>query len=351
MGLRAANIEHGRVVDVNMSSYTITVATEYTKKPLTDISFAVPYCHSYNGEGIYFMPEVGSLCWICEPSDGSMPFVLAWSPSQDENDFRARRQDLNPGDIYLGTRDGNQLWLRRGGVVQIGATGLCQRIFLPVNNTINDFCENYNLQTLGGSLNWNIVRSENDTDGHRPALFALNAKEFADDPDPIATLEIGSHGSSDDTILLLSIKASGNQGAAEQISLKMDKDGNINFTCVKDFNHTVKGKYTVSATGDMLLTSSGNAEVHGDSSAKLSSKQTSTVQGGTSVVLDGPVTKTTNIFQVGGGGNPLAMAIPLIEWLASHVHNITTPSPGSPTSPPTVPPLPTISSQHAFSDA
>ena len=176
-----AKIERARVIDVDISTYTLTVATAFAKKPMTAIPFATPYQHFNNGEGIYFMPEVGSLCWLCEPSDGSVPFVLAWCSAQDEADFTARKQQLNPGDIYLGTRDENFLILRRGGVVEIGATGICQRIFMPVNNTINDFCENYNLHSLGGDLEWTIKRDENTTDGTRPALLGLYAKEFADD--------------------------------------------------------------------------------------------------------------------------------------------------------------------------
>ena len=154
-----AIIQHARVLDVDIASYTLTIATEFAKKPMSGIPFSSPYQHMNNGEGIYFMPEVGSLCWVCEPSDGGMPFVIAWAPAQDEGDFKSGKQDLNPGDIYLGTRDENFLILRRGGIVQIGGGPLSQRLYLPVNNTIKDFCENYSLNTVGGDFEWSVKRT------------------------------------------------------------------------------------------------------------------------------------------------------------------------------------------------
>src|SRR5258708_39925591 len=115
-GMIPAIIETARIIDVDVATYTVSIATQFSKKPQNDIGFATPYQHFNNGEGIYFMPEVGSLCWVCFPSDGNRPFVLAWKSASDEGDERSKKQDLNPGDIYLGTRDENFLILRRGGI-------------------------------------------------------------------------------------------------------------------------------------------------------------------------------------------------------------------------------------------
>jgi hypothetical protein len=334
---RPALVHHARIIDVDMSTFTVNVATEFTQKLLTNVTFMVPYTHPNNGEGIYFMPEVGSLCWLCEPSDGSMPFILGWVSAQQESDFSARKQGLNPGDIYLGTRDENFLWLRRGGVVQIGATGICQRIFLPVNNTINDFCENYNLHSLGGDLTWNIQRSENDTTGDRPALFTLAAKQFANDEEAIATLEIGSHGSNDNTILSLSILASGAQGAAEQISLKMDDQGNVTWVVQQNVSYTVSGAFSISVTGDYSVASQGNVAISGVQSAALSSKGSTTVEGDQGVTIQAPTTNVTGNFQVGGGGQPLAVAPVLVTWLSTHTHPIPMPGSSVATGPPVEP--------------
>lgn len=339
-----ALISKARVLDVDTATYTLTVATEFAKKPFSSLSFSTPYQHFNNGEGIYFMPEVGSLCWLCEPSDGNMPFVLAWCPAQDEGDFSSRRLALNPGDIYLGTRDENFIILRRGGVVQMGGSGLCQRMFLPVNNTIRDFCENYSLQTLGGDLTWSVDIPEGSTDGSRPTKLTLNARAKANDQNPLATLQIGSHDNDDTTTLSLSIKASGDQGAQEQINLKLGNDGTIQWTVQSDITYTTQGKYTVDAQGDVTLKSQENVSIFGQQGAKIETPEVATVKGDSGVTLDAPVTQTTQKMAVGGaGGVPVAMAPPLLTWLAMHTHTCSVP--GTPGSPPVAPPDPTIASQ------
>lgn len=352
-GIVPPTIQKARVLDVDLSHYTLTVATEFAKKPLSGISFATPYQHHNNGEGIYFLPEVGSLCWLCEPSDGSMPFVLAWAAGQDEGDFRAKKQDLNPGDIYMGTRDENFLVLRRGGVVQIGGSGLCQRMYMPINNLIQDFCENYALHSLGGDLEWSTSIPQGTTDGSRPSLLTLKARAIASDPNPIATLQIGSHPNDNTTTLSLSILESGAQGAQEQISLRLGNDGSVQWIVQSDTTFDITGKFLVNSTDDASISSQGNATLSGQVSAKVTTKGSATVQGTTGVTLDGPTTAVTKLLTVGGGGQPFALAPALLIWLAAHTHTIILPVPGSPTGPasaaPTGPPPPNIASVLASS--
>ena len=340
-GITAATVESGRVLDVDINTYTLAVSTQYSKKPQTGVTWASPYTHFVNGEGVYMMPEVGSLCWICFPSDGNRPFVLGWAPAGDEGDYRARRQDMNPGDIYLGTRDENFIWLRRGGVVQIGGGALCQRMFIPVNNTIKDFCENYSLQTLGGELKWSIEREETTTDGHRPALFSVKAREFADDPNPIAEVLVGSHGSGDETILSFLVRASGQNGAAQKVSLKIGKDGKVVWTVESDVTWTVKGKYTIQAEQDVTIKStSGKVDISGGSTVDVTGQTGVTIKavGGTVTIEGAPLIQMKQKVLVGNSPQPVALAVPLLTWLAIHVHNLITPIPGTPTGPPLVPP-------------
>lgn len=342
-----AIIESGRILDVDMSTYTVTITTEFTKKPVTGVKFATPYQHYINGEGIYFMPEVGSLCWICFPSDHNRPFVLAWGPASDDGDARSKKKDLNPGDIFLGTRDENFIILRRGGVVQIGGGPLCQRMFLPINNTIKDFCENYSLQTLGGSLEWTVQRDVNTTDGTRPSLLSLLAKEFSDDPKPVAQLQIGSHGNNDDRILSLLIKESGQDGAADKIELSLGKDGSVTWKVAKDVEWTVDGDYKVRSknlnleASDAVTMKGKTVTIEGQNGVDIKAT------GGTVNVTGASLVKLDSLVQA-GGQQPVAMAIPLLTWLAVHVHNIVVPTPGTPVSPPVVPPPGTISSQSLF---
>jgi len=342
-GLKAAMIQHGKVLDVDVDRYMLVVATEFTKKIVSDITFASPYMHPANGEGVYVMPEVGSLCWLCEPSDGGMPFVMAWSSAQDEGNFKARKRDLNPGDIFLGTRDDNFLILRRGGVVQIGGGPLSQRLYLPVNNAIRDFCENYFLNTIGGDLEWTIQRSETDTDGNRPALLRLAARQFASDKNPLAELKIGSHEGDDPTILTLTIKESGNDGAATKIALSLRKDGTVQWDIRKDLVLTIGGQLQAAVTGDVALSTDGNMNLQA-TQAFGAKGLTANVEATTGpATVKSPVQVSLDAPQVNAGGasavTPVVMATPtFLAWLFTHSHNIIVPVPGTPVGPPLPPP-------------
>lgn len=331
-----AVIESGRVLDVDLGSYTLSVTTQFTKKPQSGIPFATPYQHFANGEGIYFMPEVGSLCWVCFPSDGMRPFVIAWASGGVEGDHRANKKDLNPGDIYLGTRDENFLILRRGGVVQVGGGPLNQRIFLPVNNTIKDFCENYHLNSLAGDFEWTVARTEETTDGKRPASVKLKAREFADDANPIAELEIGSHGENEPTILSLNIRASGADSSDRKLVLSIDKTGNITWTAHKNSIWAISGKgsFAVDVEGDAAIVSKGEAGIsgktlvaRGNDSAEVTTNGALALKGQREVSVDGAR------VVVNGGLFPVLIASPtMLAWFAFHTHLIT--SPGAPSGPP-----------------
>lgn len=332
---KAAVIESGRVIDVDIDTYTLSVTTQFTKKPQSGVSFATPYQHFAEGEGIYFMPEVGSLCWVCFPSDGSRPFVLSWAAASDEGNFKSKKMDLNPGDIYLGTRDGNFLILRRGGVLQIGGGPLAQRMYLPINNTIRDFCENYKLHTLGGDLEWTIKREENTTDGKRPASLRVHAREFANDPKPVAELEIGSHQGDEATILSLNIKASGETGADRKISLSFTKEGNAVWDVQQDVSWTVKRNFSLSAEEDVAIEAGTTLQLNGETVEATSSGDMNLKSNtGTLTLEAAQLVDVVGRMRVGGGSYPVIIAHPsFIAWLLGHTHG----SAVGPTTPPVAP--------------
>jgi hypothetical protein len=260
--LRDVSIYRARITDVNIRDYT--VATRMEAAPYTvkfDIPYLSPYVNQNQGEGINWMPEVGSVCWVCEPSeDGRESFVLGWAIVDEGGSYRGGRDLLNPGDIQLKTRDLNFLILRRGGIVQIGSTPVCQRVFLPIRNIMQDFAENYEMHTPAGDLTWQVMRQDEDSDGHQKCLYQLAAKEFADDPNDstVALLKIGSHGDGDKTILSLQTRDKG--GGDVKIGLFLDKDGNINWTMEKDFSLTLNsGDFSVQAKQGKVSMSSNKA--------------------------------------------------------------------------------------------
>lgn len=297
--LRDVSVYRGRIVNVNIRDYTVDTRMEaapYTVK--FDIPFLSPYVNQTQGEGINWMPEVGSTCWVCEPSeDGRESFVLGWIMIDEGGSYRGGRSLLNPGDIELKTRDQNFIILRRGGIVQIGSTPVCQRVFLPIRNIMQDFAENYELHTPAGDMTWQVMRKDEDSDGHQKCLYQIAAKEFADDSNDktVALLKIGSHGDGDKTILSLQTRDKG--GGDVKIALMLDKDGNVDWKVEKNFSLVLNsgdlsfeakdGKVSIKSKKAMSLDSQDTADFHSTKAMGVKTDDAMTIQAMMKLALKG----------------------------------------------------------------
>jgi len=193
--------EEAVVTKVQPSNFTVTVETIHTNKTLEDVHLSLPYHHPENGEGFFWMPEVGALVWLAFASDNTPPFVLGFRsapgsvsggdrPLRTDGDdegsttdvtYRSGRPELQPGDMCLLGRDGNFIILRRGGVLQLGATPLAQRVFVPILNFVKDYAENYSMDVLGGDLRWLVERQESDASGQAPCEWRMHVLGYAQD--------------------------------------------------------------------------------------------------------------------------------------------------------------------------
>ena len=297
-------VEKVRIINVNIDDWSVDCVSEYANKRFFDIQIMMPYFHYVGGEGIYIMPEVGSLAWICKSSEGRFApeFILGFAAPFDEDNvsYRAGRQNLNPGDIMLRTRDENFIILRRGGVIQIGATPTAQRIYVPIQNIIRDFAENYQLFTFGGELTWEADRDDQTTDGNIPTKFSLKAKSKANEPQHIAELTIGSHGEGDPTTLELTIWTDGSESREARVQLQITNDGDVIWNLERDWKTNVSGKYSVSSQGDMSLETDGNfqANAQGDASLEavtgnltLAAGQKADMTASVAATIDAPLVK------------------------------------------------------------
>jgi hypothetical protein len=316
--LMGALVERARVVNVNNRDFTVDVTTELTFKNRFDIPIMLPYCNQVQGEGINFLPEVGAVCWICTPSeDGRDAFVLGFTMVDEGGSYRGGRSLLNPGDLEFTTRDGNFVTLRRGGVVQVGSTPVCQRVYIPIRNFIQDYAENYELHAFGGDLTWNVARKDEDSDGHQMCLFTLATKEFADDPNEqtVALLKMGSHGQGNPTILSVLTRDKG--GGITQTSLEIDKAGQFNLKVKKfelkvegDFDAVVDGTATLKVQGPLTIESMAALQATAQS-ISLTAGPVKLVLNGTAV-LDGPQVLLGDAQFQGVRGSP-----DLLAWIAT----------------------------------
>jgi hypothetical protein len=300
-GAQAASVFRAQVLAVNTRDYTVDIQYEsYPYSTHLDIPWMTPYLHQNQGEGMAVMPEVGSTVWVCQPSEsGRDAFVLGWTPVQESGTYRAGRQLLNPGDLHFSTRDGNFVFLRRGGIVQIGATPVCQRLYIPIRNIIRDFAENYELSTPAGDLTWEVMRAEDQGDGHRGCLYTLACKEFSDDPnkDPLAVLKIGSHGDGNDTILSLETRDKG--GGSVKTGLTISKSGKVKWTVQDDVTLEIKGNLTSTISKKMTVTSTEDMSLESKAQAFLKAAQIHATGGGAKLDLAGSAALNGTVVNLG----------------------------------------------------
>jgi hypothetical protein len=202
----AATVVQGRIANVNMVNWTVDVTTQFDQKHYFDIQVGSMYVHPNNGEGCYTLPEVGAKCMVCIPSDSSPPFVMSFVMPLEVTDmaapdapggttsqsspgasasgasFAGGRPRTKPGDIFFRTRDDNFVILHRGGILQLGANELAQRIYLPMQSQIMDVSQNYSHHNAGGSIHWSIGEgpTENQPTQYGQTFRVYANSEFAD---------------------------------------------------------------------------------------------------------------------------------------------------------------------------
>lgn len=361
-GLNHVIIEEGRITNVNMKRWTVDVRTNISMSTFLDIQWANPYLHFTGGEGIYFMPEVGAKCLVCRASD-SPPFVMSFittferneSPtdedSQAERDlqegqeqansnvnFSAGRPDLQQGDIVLRTRDGNTIWLRRGGVVEIGATAISKRIYIPLLNYIRDICENYAMFTFGGDLSWTVSRSEDDPDGEAKALLSVLAKDAAQDQKASVAIKIGHVD--DEKLLSISIAPEDIDLETREVSnpvyeITVDRSGNLDAYVASDVTTTVAGGLTMTISGSVTQEFGAHSmNVSGDQSISISGSHTLTANS-SHERLSGSKTITAPSLKLGGSGasSPAVKGDVLLSYLGSLAAALTAGGVAAPTPP------------------
>ncbi len=362
----AAWIEKAVVMDVDVRNWTVDVVGEYSSKVWEKLQIATPYFHTNNGEGIFALPEPGAICLVAQLSDDQTPCVLAFlgsfelehaktanledrageaaveteelldelsSPKSVTSSgtgqpnvsasARGGRPYLNPGDIMIRTRDKNFLILRRGGVVQIGSTPTCQSIYIPINNFLRQFAENYETSTPGGMLFWNVERLENDPGGEANIIYRLSLRDKAQNEKGDVQIKIGHVD--DDVRYELQIAPKGvniQDGIITNSKLRMaiDKNGNqqiimsgsLEYSIEQNRTTVIKGEDKTEVTGARTITALSQSTTLKESHELNAAISTENISG----------TKIIKAAQVMIGSSPVPSIIgpALVAWCASHTH-------------------------------
>jgi len=245
-------------------------------------------------------------------------------------------------------RDENFVVLRRGGVLQLGSTNICQRVYIPILNYIRDFCENYELNTAAGSLSWTVKRQESDPSGNAPTEYEFIAREFAQDKKASIKVLVGSLEDAikppggDKTFLEVTIApqqidpTSGAVSGKDKFVIRLDKAGNMYAHQAGTKTEEIDGDLSTVIKGGEDRTISGNQSVQVDGNQAITIKRTHELSGVGSTE-DWSGNKVIGAAQLLLGGQaasePAVLGLKLVSWLLAHVHGVSAVAPGVMTEP------------------
>lgn len=347
-GTGAAKVIECKVVDLNLTLWTVDVISQFDQKQYLNIQIASPYMHPNTGEGIYAMPDLGAKCHVCEPSDSTPPFILDFimpmetlpqvgdgdSPGPDsfqaaqEGDdsdssstFAGGRVRAKPGDIYIKGRNGNFVVLHRGGVLQVGASNLAQRIYIPLQNLITDISQNYKHHNAGGSVNWFLAAGESET--NPPTIHKETYRLLAGDKKASIRIMTGMAKDvvreADSDVLLeqitLDLGEVGNDPVVFEVVLAPEAFGADSGSLESNTSKETKLRFFFDKAGGTFLRTESNVFLYTKRTLRVLAQDISFRAGGdVTIVADGlgdwRFNKALNIsaktIRMNGGKNPVA---------------------------------------------
>lgn len=343
-----AHTESARVVGVNPRDWSVDVVGSIGNKRWFDLQWNSALL-GLDGEGFYGMPEVGWMCWVHTPSDGRMatPFVLGFKTEFDQRsgggdgesegtpsrNYNSGRQSMNPGDIMMRTRDENAIILRRGGVVQVLATPICQRLYLPIGNIIQDISQSYSTKTFAGDLDWVVNRTDQSDAGEVTTALQLRTKLKASDPGHVVTLRHGSHDDDESLRLTLVVRGTGEKDAPSVAQMTIDKDGNVKWVVAKTWTLEAAGQIKLSASegaviiealkGDLQMSANANVSLEAKTGTMSLTSKGSWAAKGAAATLEGKTIALKGKTAVGGpGGQPVVLGAELVTVLTELIEGL-----------------------------
>lgn len=350
-GMGPSVVVCARVTSVDTRRRVVSLSTIQTGQEFHDIQLMSPYQH-YRGEGMRWFPDIDAVCMVQIPSDGTPPYVQGFldipamvTPQEMEAGSGAEEQPVSeeegqmsyasaspptlPGEMLITLRDGNFLNLRRGGIVELGATALCQRIFSPLRNLMQDYAENYELLTVAGTLAMRTDRAEDSADGESGTRFQLLMNEKASDARASVSLEVGRV--TDDMRLRLVVSPQGvahdtGQYEEARIEISLDASGRVRLTSVENVE--------IELDGDLKMETGGSMEF-GTRAHRLRADSSDEQIMGAKTIAAGALNLQSNVAV---SGSFVAPGVPVLRgpelfaaWAASHKHD---PVSGLPVPPP-----------------
>lgn len=316
-------LESAQVTAVHRDRFQVDVITLKTKRRIPNIPYSVPNLDFRTGTGINFSPSTGSLCWVMiNSSDPGTPtmekasHVMAWQPPQFSGSHAANRKVLDQGDICLNTPGGGEILVRSGGLVEIRGGFLARTLYMPLTNTIKSLCQNFELDTLGGSFHWNTYSE--DTGDVGSSEFLIGIKELTEDKSAMVKIAAGhSNGG-----IEISVFDSGGEDQTVSCSWSLSKTGAVSLTAKSSIS--VKSDTSISVQSPEIV-------VSGSNTLGISSGDTKIELTPTGINISGPTAtiRVSSLTILDSTGVPLLSLAPgqipilkanLLPFILTHTH-------------------------------
>jgi len=361
-------IELAQIVKVNPKEKTVDLRCVNTHRSPVSVPLIYQNMHPDHEGGVDFMPEEGAYCFLAFPSDESQPFILGFinkpsygaatddsgNPLEEpdpvpELNYSYNRAALDPGDHRIATADGNNLTLRRGGVVELSSTPLAQLMFIPIENVVRFYAQRYQLRSPLGEIDWGHVELTNngtikfDANKPTPVLVKYGIKETAQETvTEHYTIEVRAGQVDEATQAGAEVSHhfahSFSQQAVKEFTPPKDK-GTLSI-CIFDHasNNDTTFVFQVNREGNVYMQVAMDVYLHARKVYITSEEIKAKVK--TIIAADAPSILLGALSDV--GLYKAVLGEELVNWLSTHTHATAAPGPPSPPVPPQIATLNTI---------
>lgn len=164
------------IVDYDPKSQTVSLVFAGSMRRIDDVPLSVGYANPRGGS-IRPHPEIGTKCLVAGSYDD--PKVIGFLGIYDKRvgSYGRRDPEATYGDLSFGTAADNYIHLRRSGLIEVKASGVCQTLYIPISGLIQEHFREYRGNCPGGeiSLRTRSARTE-EGGGAGAVLYAVKCR-------------------------------------------------------------------------------------------------------------------------------------------------------------------------------
>jgi len=270
------------ITDIDITARTCKVVLDSDRGSIDDVPFATPYANTRGG----FMggvPEPGTKCLVQKTVDGNY-FVSGFIGIPDKGTYGKNNPKATLGDMSISTGAGNEINVRRSGLIELASNSLTKRLYVPTGNMIQDYFRRYHGRCPGGEISLEALgatfihgagaarfgiqcrgsaantsmsvafRLGAVTKPSQTMDFRLGAKVPTFTPGPVeAELKVGLTGANGSAAYIYQVLGTGDVAESTTKNHLKQVDGTYASVCGAVF-HRINGQTTVETAGPVQVT-------------------------------------------------------------------------------------------------